>query len=614
MTRRALVLGIALEILLFIWVARAEISGSVYLISWTLLMPAVALLTALCALNALAPRYWRQIKPLNRAEMLTIYLIASASLPVAGFGMIRFLVVNLGNTFFFSTPENKWGEMQQYLPSWMLPGHPAQAFDGFFRGYSSPPWQAWVVPIITWSIYIALLVGAGICFTLLIRRRWIEEERLTFPIAMLPLEMTQPGGRFFHNPLLWAGFALPFVGQSLLALNAMFPSIPAVPLKASMYQPFNTLPWSAFGQIPIGFYPLAIGLAYLVPLDVSFSCWFFALFTRLEAVGGAMAGLSQGVSGGAVRFPYAEEQAAGAWIALGVLALWGARDHFRRTWRSGPGIGLIVCGAGALLFWRFAGMQAWAAALILLIYALYLIAGMRIRSEAGGQWIFFPLSWNPNSFLVNSLGTAAFTPATLALLPLLHSFVIDLRGHPMPFFLETWKMSEQVDLKPRRMIGAFLIGLAVALPIAFLTSLTEWYRSGAALKAATYPLMKSNIAYNDWRNWVNTPRAPDWDGLKGLSAGAIILCFLTWMRAHYLWWPFHPIGYAAANTLIVRYFWVCFLIAWATKASLLRYGGARWYRQGLYFFLGIALGDILTQAGWTVIGQLLGFEVYQFVN
>ena len=57
MTARALALGISLEILLFAWVARAEITGSVYLISWTLLMPAVTLLVLLLAANAVLSRF-----------------------------------------------------------------------------------------------------------------------------------------------------------------------------------------------------------------------------------------------------------------------------------------------------------------------------------------------------------------------------------------------------------------------------------------------------------------------------------------------------------------------------------------------------------------------------
>ena len=614
MTRRALLLGLVCEVLLFAWVARAEVSGSVYLISWTLLMPAVALLVAMVAGNRAVARRWH-VRPLSRAEMLCIYLMVSAALPIAGFGMIRFLLPNLGNTFFLSTPENKWAEVQAHLPAWMVPRHPEQAFEGFYRGYSTPPWGDWLLPIVVWSLYIGLLVGAGLCFTLLIRRRWIEDERLTFPIATLPLEMTAPEGRFFRSPLLWIGFAIPFVLQSLLALNAMFPAVPAFQLKAKWFPLFSSLPWSAFGSIPVGYYPLSIGLAYLVPLDVSFSCWFFFLLSRFEAVLGAMAGYSQGATGStAARFPFPEEQATGAWIALGLLLLWGARAHLRRDWRTAPGIGLIVCLAGLVAFWALAGMQIWAACLILAFYCLYLVAGMRIRAEAGGQWIFFPIIWNPNAIAVNSLGTAAFAPATLALLPIHHAFIIAPRGHPMPFHLETWKMGEQVDLKPRQMMIAFAIGLAVALPVAFATSLTEWYRSGAVVKASLYPLVKANIAYGDWRNWVNTPRTPDLPGIKAMIAGGLAVVGLTAMRAHYLWWPFHPIGYAASNTIIVRSFWLCFFIAWLVKSILLRYGGVRWYRQGLHFFLGIAFGDIMTQALWTIVGQVLGFEVYQFVT
>ena len=192
-------------------------------------MPAVALLVALLIANSFLRRS-KRIAPPSRAELLCIYLIVSASLPVAGFGMIRFLVLNLGNTFFFSTPENKWGEMQEHLPAWMVPNEPVRAFAGFYRGYSTPPWGDWLVPVVVWSVYIALLVGGGLCFTLLIRRRWIEEERLTFPIAALPLEMTQPGGGFFRARFLGPASAPSWAEPP--GLNA-FPSVPAFQTKRS---------------------------------------------------------------------------------------------------------------------------------------------------------------------------------------------------------------------------------------------------------------------------------------------------------------------------------------------------------------------------------------------
>ena len=39
----------------------------------------------------------------------------------------------------------------------------------------------------------------------ILRKQWIERERLIFPLAQLPLEMTKKS--FFKNKLMWLGFA-----------------------------------------------------------------------------------------------------------------------------------------------------------------------------------------------------------------------------------------------------------------------------------------------------------------------------------------------------------------------------------------------------------------------
>ena len=100
---------------------------------------------------------------------------------------------------------------------------------------------------------------------------------------------------------------------------------------------------------------------------------------------------------------------------------------------------------------------------ILALYGLYLVAGMRIRAEAGGQWIFFPLAWNPElaggEHAWHGRPDAGHAGADAD-----HARLHYRLADPMPFHLETWKMGEHVDLKRRQMIIAFLIGLAVALP------------------------------------------------------------------------------------------------------------------------------------------------------
>ena len=77
-----------------------------------------------------------------------------------------------------------------------------------------------------------------------------------------------------------------------------------------------------------------IGLTYLLSLDVSFSCWFFYLLTKVENVAATALGLRDAGAGPALnRIPYIGEQAVGAFLGLALFTLYFARPHLIATWR-----------------------------------------------------------------------------------------------------------------------------------------------------------------------------------------------------------------------------------------------------------------------------------------
>jgi len=632
-TGRAILLGLLCEVILFIWVAESEIHLAVYLICYSLLMPAVTLMVGLTLLNSLVRLRFPQIA-LRRGEILTIYIMVTCSLPISGFGAIRFLIPGLGMPFYFATPENSWADYRHHIPRWLLPAS-EKAINDFFRGNNTIPWHDWLLPMAVWGNLLLALAIAWLCISILLRRHWVQEERLTFPIVYLPLQMTEPGSTFFKNKLMWAGFLIPCVLQSLLALNYLYPSVPAVQLKAWFVDTgFTSRPWNAIGSFPIGFYPTAIGLAYFIPTDISFSCWFFFLLIKVERVlGSAMGFEGEGVSQAASRFPYNEEQAAGAWIAFALISLWGARKYFRRAfhWFGRPlpsdpgdrddtlyrlaGLGLAACSLFVIVFTVLAGLPIHIAIAIHLIYALYIICGSRIRAEVGAQWTFAPLVWTPSRLTTSLLGTASLTTKTLVMSTLFEHINVDIRGQPMPNHLEGMKIADSTGMSQRRLIGAILIGLVFGLILAYWTTLKAWYPIGAATaKGDQYALYKARLEFQQLQGTLNNLTRPDWPGgIAILIAGAFTF-FLNAMRIRFLWWVFHPIGYVISNTLTITAFWLCFMIAWAFKVLILRYGGVRIYRQSVYFFTGILLGDILTQSLWTLAGQLMDFKVYQFLS
>jgi hypothetical protein len=365
----------------------------VYLICYSLLYPAVALLLALVLLNAAAQR-WAPRRALSRSEILTIYIMVTCSLPLAGFGMVRFLMPSLAYPRYLAlTQGGFWTRWQDYLPRWMTPRDPA-AIIGFFQGGSGVPWGAWAVPLLVWSLFFLGLVATELALVILLRRQWIASERLTFPIVYVPLQITAEGAGFLRNWLLWIGFAIPFVMESLLALNYLFPAVPAVQLRASYPQYFTTRPWVGLGGLPIGYYPIAVGLAYFIPTDVSFSCWFFFLATKFLSVGAMALGLDQSGSISQSKMPFYQEQAAGAWIALGLMVLWVGRKGLARAFRPAEG------DEGRLLRWARWG----------LIFGVVVTVGFVIA--AGLAWWMaramasFPVPFSPRMKMLRLLAAS----------------------------------------------------------------------------------------------------------------------------------------------------------------------------------------------------------------
>ena len=74
------------------------------------------------------------------------------------------------------------------------------------------------------------------------------------------------------------------------------------------------------GPIRISLYPFSIGLMFFTPLDLSFSCWFFWLLTRLQMVVTDMFGARN-----IYRFEHADGCVACVWVypvVDGTTALW----------------------------------------------------------------------------------------------------------------------------------------------------------------------------------------------------------------------------------------------------------------------------------------------------
>jgi hypothetical protein len=97
-----------------------------------------------------------------------------------------------------------------------------------------------------------------------------------------------------------------------------------------------------------------------------------------------------------------------------------------------------------------------------------------------------------------------------------------------------------------------------------------------------------------------------------MGVGYIFTIFLMLLRTRFIWWPFHPLGYALAPTWGMYNLWSCIFIATMAKWIILKQGGLRAYRRAVPFFLGLALGDYVLGSIWSIMSVVLDRPMYQF--
>jgi hypothetical protein len=451
---------------------------------------ALGLLTAVVLINFAARRVLRG-RELQPHELMTIYIMILLGSLITSRGLMEKLLPPLVSTNYFATPENRWEEVFfPHIPQWMVPfdveGGPnqpvARDYYDALRPGSPIPWRPWVIPLLAWSVLAIAVFFAFLCMASLLRKQWVDNEKLTFPLVELPLEMTVAGvaGPFFRNPITWAGFAVPVIVFTLNGLHLLYPAVPQVRLSYYLNEHLTGKPWSDVSSTTIYCSFAAIGFAYFLPTQMLFSLWFFFFMTRVQDVFLSLAGWNMDTMPlypTRVNMGY---QVAGAYLVL-TAGIWrAALPHLREVWRrafwgasdvddSGEllphrvaVLGLLGAGLVAMIWWGIAGMSASVAIIEMAVY-LFIVALVMARSVAEGGMVMTETSFRPIDLIrlvtprdrlgARNLTLLSFTDAV---------FTRDLRGVLLTPFLDALKITDRVRLRRRHL----LIPIAVAIPLA----------------------------------------------------------------------------------------------------------------------------------------------------
>ncbi|HNR35110.1 MAG TPA: OPT/YSL family transporter, partial [Candidatus Hydrogenedentes bacterium] len=507
------------------------------------------------------------------------------------------------------------------------------ALQGLYIGQESvyhwANFAPWIEPLAWWFGFVIALCAVMWGITLLFRKQWVEHEKLAYPILQVPYLLAVQPRTLFQNRIFWAGFGLAGSIGMINGLNRLFPLLPRIPIASivDLRTFFPERPWSDMGEAIVSFYPFAIAMFFLMPVDLAFSCWFFFFFFKAERILVSHFGL-QGIQGA----PFLTEQMAGGFYAIAFIALWISRRHLKRValillgrcrddditdWdrHEARWAALLLAGGGSFLLffcWR-TGMTWWVTVLFFALYFLISLAITRMRAELGPP-VHDLHSFGPNIQILNAMGMTNMrkeNPADLVMFGMLNFFNRVYRGHPMPHGMEAFKLAHQLKMDNLRYLVAMLVAVVAGTMASMWAMMWMHYHYGGAAGMVA----GDGFGWEIWSRvnmWFTAPQPHQLVSTMVIGLGALFSFLLAAMRMNFAWWPLHPMGFALAGTWSMDRLWVCVLIGWLLKVAVMRYGGVKAYRPAVPFFIGLILGDFIVGALWNLYGIVMEVQVYRF--
>ena len=443
-------------------------------------------------------------------------------------------------------------------------------------GGLSIPWAVWVEPLVVWSIFALAMYLVMICLCVILRKHWVERERLIFPLVQLPLEILRKDRSsalvtpFFKNRLMWAGLAIPAIIHAVNGLHFHIPAVPQIKLFFDLGVYFTSKPWNVVKPLWAIVHFSVIGFVYLLPVQLSFSLWFFYFFFHGQSIIGRIMGKPvTNVTGYATK-GFAAYQMAGALIALVALAMWRMRSHifdilgkaFNRS-SNVDDSGGVLSYRGALLglftgtlimcLWSMAAGASLAVILpVLILFYITMIAMTRMVSEGG--MLFIQTPFRPLDLIIPATGSTIIGPSNLTMLAYQEMiFMFDIRSSLMPSVMDALKLSEgsvvgdsRLNRPARRVrLGvAILLSIIVAMVVSYISIILIGYKYGGANLSRWFFVGGPQVPFRRLSDMIFHPRSPSSVWLSFMALGAVFIIVVTIMRARFFWWPFHPIGYA----------------------------------------------------------------------
>jgi hypothetical protein len=675
-------LSIVLCIVQVVFVVLAENTRQVYVnptlistLAFGVLMLLVVLVNPL--LGALLGGRW--LRPLNRQELVGIFAAMALTAGVSTFGLAAQLVPLVAAPWNpeWNTPQRNWDrtllphlqpalfidvpargspqEREQALAAIRAFREGLQPLDAFgqplaslhddtpwqervrygWRVFVGVPWMTWLRPLACWMLFVIACYALFYSLSFVVLSNWSRREKLSFPLARLPESLLPAEGQagrvppLFRQASFWAAFAL---SALVLSWNGMadmgaLGGLKSIQLGMTPARVAAMLEGSVLDGLAVGRFRLiflifftAIGLAFLLPLEVSFSVWFYFLTAQAmlwvairAGIGGSGADFA---TDGLATNNFITAQAFGGITLFSALTLWrSSRDLTQQalrqpTWPArlrgaAPMLGLLLSVLAIVLWLRWCEV-ALPVTLLVTAFLVLLTAGlMRMVAETGLFW--FQAHAGPFHFF-NLMGLGRWlAPALMApVLPIYSVLFLDLKTFLAPNLLNGMKMQGDASAGRGRFHLNLVLCLAVSVAVALGLSIFLAHLRGSQRMSPWFYSSSPPYVLDQAQRLAESPPQDVSVRTAWFAGGAGWIVLTTLLRRTLFWFP-HPVGYLMLINPLISSLWFSFFIGWVFKKVVVVYGGKRTFDLVKPAFVGLIVGELITILIWTLLGVLMGF-------
>lgn len=499
------------------------------------------------------------------------------------------------------------------------------------------PWGAWVMPVFYWLIFIFACYGLFYSLTYVVLPFWVEREKLIFPLSQLSNDIIVNESAkhwlppIFRTGAFWVGFA---ISMMVLSWNGAVaagwvPSLFRIDLGMGIHDvndivrgTFLDPLQSAGGGIRLTFLIIftAIGIAFLLPTQISFSIWFYFFMAQLMVLGAAWMGYGET----ARDFPsdfrstnnFITSQGAGALMVFSAICLFRAvREYFLlargRSIIEWVKLAFPVVCLGffmsVIIFWlQWNGISFFWGTVVVLVITLLTTGVMRMVAEAGIYWFQTHVGF---FHLYQTFGLGRWISPSMAapLFPIYTVLFMDTKTFMAPNIMTGAKM--QIDARHGRMAYHWTIILSIVITVLAVIAFELYLghlRGSQQMFHSFYnstPVASLDMAasYLQDQPQMNVSNAA-WYVVGGVWVGLSMF-----IRQTVFWFP-HPIGYVGLFNPLVGFFWFSFFIGWIVKSVTVKYGGKSTFDSIKPLFIGLIIGEILAIVVWIILGFSFEFE------